>query len=147
MVVGGLLIYAAGLALMIVSPTGTLLNLSAGILTGVGIAASSFSIVMVAFGRSVPQEKRTLIFGIATAASSFGQFLFAPIGQALISGFGWQTTLIYAAAMLVLIIPLAYALRGRSERAGMHVEMPLGEAMRRAWGSRHRSSGRRSRPA
>ncbi|MBN9310767.1 MFS transporter [Devosia sp.] len=133
-IVGGLVIYAIGLALMVVSPTGTLLNLSAGIVTGVGIATSSFSIVMVAFGRSVPQEKRTLIFGIATAASSFGQFLFAPIGQALISGFGWQSTLLYAGALLVLIIPLAYALRGRSERAGGHVEMPFREALRRAWG-------------
>ena len=133
-IVGGLVIYAIGLALMVVSPTGTLLNLSAGIVTGGGIATSSFSIVMVAVGRSVPQEKRTLIFGIATAASSFGQFLFAPIGQALISGFGWQSTLLYAGALLVLIIPLAYALRGRSERAGGHVEMPFREALRRAWG-------------
>ena len=45
---------------------------------------------MAAFGRNVPQEKRCLIFGIATAASSFGQFVFAPISQGFISAFGWQ---------------------------------------------------------
>src|SRR5687767_2075516 len=44
-IVAGLLMYAAGLALMVWSPTPGLLNLSAGVLTGVGIAASSFSIV------------------------------------------------------------------------------------------------------
>src|SRR5690606_2925293 len=109
-IVGGLLIYAVGLALMVVSPDGTILNLTAGVLVGVGIATSSFSIVMTAFGRSVPQEKRPLIFGVATAASSFGQFAFAPIGQAFIQNFGWQSTLIYAAALLVLIMPLTYAL-------------------------------------
>ena len=86
----GLVTYALGLALMTISPTGDLLNLTAGVLTGVGIATSSFSIVMAAFGRNVPAEKRSLIFGVATAASSFGQFIFAPIGQGFISAFGWQ---------------------------------------------------------
>ena len=88
-VVFGLIVYALGLALMVVSLSGTLLNLSAGVLTGVGIATSSFSIVMAAFGRNVPQEKRSLIFGVATAASSLGEFVFAQIGESLISSFGW----------------------------------------------------------
>jgi len=101
---------------------------------GVGIATSSFSIVMAASGRNVPQEKRTLVFGIATAASSFGQFAFAPIGQAFISNFGWQSTLFYAAMLLCLIIPLAYALRGRTEHVAGQVDFKLGEALRRAWG-------------
>jgi predicted MFS family arabinose efflux permease len=132
-IVGGLLVYAAGLALMVISPSGTLLNLSAGIVVGVGIATSSFSMVMVAFGRSVPQKKRPLVFGVATAASSFGQFAFAPIGQGFISAFGWQSTLLYAAMLIVLLIPLAYALRGRSERSASTVDMPFGVAMKRAW--------------
>ncbi len=133
-VIGGLVIYAVGLALMVMSPDGTAMNLTAGIITGVGIATSSFSIVMIAFGRSVPQEKRTLVFGIATAASSFGQFAFAPIGQAFISNFGWQSALLYAGVLLLLIIPLTYTLRGRTERSPGQVEMPFGEAIRRAWG-------------
>jgi MFS family permease len=132
-IVAGLLVYATGLALMVVSPSGTLLNLTAGIIVGVGIASSSFSLVMVAFGRSVPQEKRGLIFGIATAASSFGQFVFAPIGQGFISNFGWQSALTYFAAILALVIPLTFALRGRSSAAGGHVEMPFGAALKRAW--------------
>ncbi len=133
-IVGGLLLYALGLALMVVSPTGTLLNLTAGIVVGVGIATSSFSIVMIAFGRSVPQEKRSLVFGVATAASSFGQFAFAPIGQAFITGFGWQSTLLYAAALLALTIPLAYALRGRTQHAAGQADLRFMEALSRAWG-------------
>ena len=132
----GLLLYAAGLALMVVSPTGALLDLTAGVLCGVGIATSSFSIVMVAFGRSVPQEKRSFIFGIATAASSFGQFIFAPIGQGFISAFGWQSTLIYLGVILVLAIPLAFALRGRSEHVAGQLDMPFQQALRRAWDNR-----------
>lgn len=133
-IVGGLLIYAAGLALMVVSPDGTTLSLTAGVLTGVGIATSSFSIVMAAFGRSVPQEQRPLIFGVATAASSFGQFAFAPIGQAFIQNFGWQSTLIYAAMLLVLVIPLTYALRGRTEHVAGQADLKFMEALARAWG-------------
>ena len=133
-IVGGLLVYALGMALMVVSPSGSLLNLTAGIVVGVGIATSSFSIVMIAFGRSVPPEKRSLVFGVATAASSFGQFAFAPIGQAFITGFGWQTTLLYAAALLALIIPLAYALRGRTQHAAGQADLKFMEALSRAWG-------------
>ena len=133
-VVFGLLVYAAGLVLMVVSPNAILLDLTAGILCGVGIATSSFSIVMIAFGRNVPQEKRSLIFGVATAASSFGQFAFAPIGQGFISAFGWQNALIYLAMFLVLVIPLAYALRGRTENTTGQADFKFMQALSRAWG-------------
>jgi MFS family permease len=133
-VIAGLVLYAVGMALMVVSPSGTLLNLTAGIIVGVGIAASSFSIVMIAFGRNVPQEKRSLIFGIATAASSFGQFLFAPIGQGFIGAFGWQTALLYLAALLVMVIPLTYALRGRTASGTGQADLPFMRALAKAWG-------------
>src|SRR5690606_32994488 len=134
-IVGGLLLYAVGLTLMLVSPSGSLLNLTAGVIVGVGIATSSFSIVMVAFGRNVPQEKRPLIFGIATAASSFGQFLFAPISQGFISAFGWQSALIYLAGGLLLVIPLTWALRGKSSApAAGHADLPFMRALATAWG-------------
>src|SRR3569833_1540511 len=113
-IVAGLVLYAAGLVLMVALPSALLLDLTAGVLCGVGIATSSFSIVMVAFGRNVPQEKRPLIFGVATAASSFGQFAFAPIGQGFISAFEREKTLVYLAVFLIAVIPLAYALRGKS---------------------------------
>ena len=41
-IVFGLLLYAAGLVLMVLSPTALLMDLTAGILCGVGIATSSF---------------------------------------------------------------------------------------------------------
>ncbi|RYE08303.1 MAG: MFS transporter [Hyphomicrobiales bacterium] len=133
-VVFGLVVYAAGLVLMVVSPDALLLNLTAGILCGVGIATSSFSIVMVAFGRNVPAEKRPMIFGVATAASSFGQFAFAPIGQGFISAFEWQNALVYLAVFLVAAIPLAWALRGKTENPTGQADLRFMEALSRAWG-------------
>jgi MFS family permease len=133
-VVAGLVVYALGMVLMVYSPSGGLLNITAGVIVGVGIASSSFSIVMAAFGRNVPQEKRPLIFGIATAASSFGQFAFAPLGQAFITNFGWASALLYLAAILALVIPLTYALRGRTENTTGQADVPFMQALSRAWG-------------
>jgi predicted MFS family arabinose efflux permease len=132
-IVFGLLIYVAGLALMVVSPSGSLLNLSAGVMIGVATATSGFSIIMVAFGRNVPQEKRPLIFGIATAASSFGQFLFAPISQGFIANFGWANALLYLAGGVLVMLPLTYALRGKSHEPAGHVELPWTQILRKAW--------------
>ena len=130
----GAVIYALGVFTMAFSPSASVLAVTAGIVTGVGIAVCSFSVVMAAFGRSVPVEKRSLIFGVATAASSFGQFAFAPISQGFISAFGWQSALLYLGMALLLIIPLSYALRGRTENPVGHADLPFMQALARAWG-------------
>ena len=133
-IIAGLAFYAAGLLLMVISPTALLLNLTAGVLCGVGIAASSFSIVMIAFGRNVPQEKRPLIFGVATAASSFGQFAFAPIGQGFISAYGPTTALLLLSGFVALVPILAASLSGKGFSAdtepAQSVRQALTQAMR-----------------
>src|SRR5687768_7585858 len=103
-IAAGAVIYAAGIALMSFAHTPALLYLSGGLLVGVGVATASFSIVMAAFGRLVPPEKRSWAFGIATAAGSLGQFIFAPLGQGFIAAFGWQTALLLLASMVLLIL-------------------------------------------
>lgn len=133
-IAAGLVVYAVGLALTAISPSGTVLFFTAGIISGAGFATCSFSIVMAAFGRSVPMEKRSFIFGIATAASSFGQFLFAPVSQGFISAFGWQSAFVWLAAIVVCVVPLSVALRGRTERAAGEADLRFMEALARAWG-------------
>jgi MFS family permease len=133
-IAAGAALYGLGVLGMAFSPDAALITLTAGIVTGVGIAVCSFSVVMAAFGRSVPMEKRSLIFGVATAASSFGQFAFAPISQGFINAFGWQSALIYLAMAVLLIIPLSYALRGRTENTTGHADLPFMQALAKAWG-------------
>jgi predicted MFS family arabinose efflux permease len=132
-VAGGIVLYAAGVALMAISPDAGMLTLTAGVIIGVAIAISSFSIVMAAFGRNVPAQKRSLYFGIATAASSFGQFLFAPIGQGFINAFGWQQALFYFAFILLALLPLSYALRGTAPKAVAGVDLGFMDALTKAW--------------
>ncbi|MCB9994136.1 MAG: MFS transporter [Hyphomicrobiaceae bacterium] len=130
----GTLIYVAGFFGMAFASSESMLYLTAGLLMGVGIAATSFGLVMAAFGRKVPQEKRPFIFGVATAASSMGQFVFAPLGQSFISAFGWQNALIYIGALLLLVIPLSVTLRGKADHTTGGADMPFMQALARAWG-------------
>jgi MFS family permease len=106
----GAILYSLGLATMAYADTPPMLHLTAGLIVGFGLAGASFTIVIGAFGKLMPPEWRSIAFGVGTAAGSFGQFLFSPLAVALIDRFGWQHTLIIFAAVVLLILPLSFAL-------------------------------------
>jgi MFS family permease len=106
----GAVIYAAGLALMGYATTPLELHLTAGVLIGFGMSGASFSLVLGAFGKLMPENMRSFAFGLGTAAGSFGQFLFSPLSVALIGAVGWQLTLVILGATVLLILPLSIAL-------------------------------------
>jgi MFS family permease len=112
----GALVYALGLGLMAYASTPGMLHLSAGLLVGLGLSGSSFTVVLGAFGRLLPPHWRSIAFGAGTAAGSFGQFLFSPLAVALIDQLGWQHTLLVFAATVLLIAPLAWALAAPREQ-------------------------------
>ena len=88
----GAVLYALGLASMAYASTAGMLHLTAGAVIGFGLAGSSFTIVIGAFGKLMPPQWRSLAFGAGTAAGSFGQFVFSPLAVALIDSLGWQDT-------------------------------------------------------
>src|SRR6476659_1692395 len=102
----GAVLYCSGLVLMSFSTTPGMLDLSAGVLTGLGIAGTSFTLVLAAFSKLMPPEWRGFAFGIGTAAGSFGQFLFSPLAVALIGHLGWQDALI-ALGVFTLLMDMA----------------------------------------
>lgn len=108
--VGGVL-YTIGLLLMAVSSTGWLLNLSVGLILGLALSATSFSVLLSAVGRAAPPEKRSLAMGIASAAGSFGQFVMLPSTLLLLQNFGWSAALVVSAILIAMIIPLAWMLK------------------------------------
>ena len=117
MVVGAIC-YALGLALMAHATSAGALDISAGVLIGFGLSGCSFNLVIGAFGKLLPESWRSLAFGAGTAAGSFGQFLYSPIGVALMDKFGWQTALLIFAGVTLLILPLALALATPAKPAG-----------------------------
>jgi MFS family permease len=106
----GALLYAAGLIIMRYSTTPLSLDISAGFLIGLGLSGCPFNLVLSAFGKLLPPEWRGIALGAGTAAGSFGQFLFAPFGVALLDNFGWQPALTVFAALMLLVVPLSLAL-------------------------------------
>jgi MFS family permease len=131
----GGVVYAAGVALMAVSPTPLAFNLTAGVLVGLGLSGASFTIVIAALGRLVPEDKSSQAMGLATAAGSLGQFIFAPLGQAFLTNYGWQTTLLLLAGSMVVVPALAVALKGGGGGRGVkEPALPARDAVRRAFG-------------
>jgi MFS family permease len=106
----GALLYAGGLLLMRYAATPLSLDLGAGVMIGFGLSGCSFNLVLSAFSKLLPAEQRGVALGLGTAAGSFGQFLFAPFGVALIDNVGWQAALTIFAALMLLIVPLSLAL-------------------------------------
>ncbi len=109
----GLVLYALGMALMAWAPTPLWLVLTAGLVIGLAQALAAFSIVLAAFARLLPEGRRSWAFGMATAASSLGQFLVVPLGQAFIASFGWHDALWLLGLCLLLVVPLTALLRTR----------------------------------
>jgi len=132
-VLGGLL-YAAGLALMALSDTPWSLSLSAGVLIGIGLSGTSFSVLLGVVGRALPPEQRSLGMGIAAAAGSFGQFIMLPGSLGLISLLGWSAALLALGLLVALIAPLALLVRDRPQPVSSGSEQSLGQALREAAG-------------
>jgi MFS family permease len=106
----GAVLYAGGLFVMCYAATPLSLDIGAGVLIGFGLSGCSFNLVLSAFSKLLPPEWRGLALGAGTAAGSFGQFVFAPFGVAMIDNFGWQAALTVFAILMLLIIPFSLAL-------------------------------------
>jgi MFS family permease len=132
--IGGTVLYVLGLALMSVSHAGWQLNLSAGLLIGVALGCTGFSIVYGVVGRAFPPEKRMAALGIVGAAGSFGQFVMLPYGQYLISLVGWSEALLILAVTVLLIVPLSAALVEDKKAQALHLHrQSIPEALREAF--------------
>jgi MFS family permease len=91
------------------------LIMSMGVLSAAGAGAGSFSILIGATAKQLPADKRAFASGFINAGGSFGQFVFAPLMQAIISSAGWIAAMLTMAATTLLTIPMAWPLRTRKE--------------------------------
>ncbi|MCC6888216.1 MAG: MFS transporter [Hyphomicrobiales bacterium] len=108
-VIAGAILYASGVYMMAQATTPGQLYLTSGVLIGFGLTGCSFNLIISSFGKLLPESWRSIAFGAGTAAGSFGQFLFSPLGVSLIDAFGWKATLEIFSGLLLLIIPLSLA--------------------------------------
>ncbi len=109
----GAVLLALGLAVTPFMHSKFGLILFLGVISAAGSGGASFAILMGATAQHLPAERRAFASGFINAGGSFGQFVFAPLAQALISAFGWVTALLSLAASALLTIPLALPLRDK----------------------------------
>lgn len=130
-IIGGAILYALGIWGMAESDGVLLLQLTGGVLVGLGIAFSAFTLAIAAMVRAVGPKKRSLVMGVGTAAGSMGQVVFSPVSQGFIAAFGWFNALLISAMIILIMVPLAFCLPGSSgnQEAGDQGEQTLREAV------------------
>ncbi|MEY3296482.1 MAG: hypothetical protein RLZZ451_2530 [Pseudomonadota bacterium] len=109
--VGGAVLYAAGLAVMASATSGIGFLGGTGLLLGMAQAGTTYAVIYGVIARNVAPERRSWAMGVAAAAGSFGQFLMVPVESWLIAGAGWQNALFILSLAALLIIPLAFGLK------------------------------------
>ncbi|MGN0924447.1 MFS transporter [Ectopseudomonas mendocina] len=129
--IGGVL-YVLGLLCMGMADSPLSLSLSAGLLIGIGLSGTSFSVILGVVGRAVPAEKRSMAMGIAAAAGSFGQFAMLPGTLGLIGWLGWSSALLALGLLVALILPLAAMINEAPSPVSTGPQQTLGEALREA---------------
>ena len=116
LVLGGVML-AVGTAATPFMSTQWGLIFSMGILSAAGAGAGSFSILIGATAQRLPASRRAFASGFINAGGSFGQFVFAPLMQAIIAGAGWVYAMLTMAAATLFTIPLSWPLRGKKAAA------------------------------
>jgi MFS family permease len=116
LVVGALLV-ALGTALIPFMDTTPGLILAIGVLAAGGAGMAGPAVLMAATTRLVAPERRAFATGVVNAGGSFGQFVFAPIAQGITAAAGYVAALHTLAALTLLALPAAWALRGRAKLA------------------------------
>jgi predicted MFS family arabinose efflux permease len=101
------------------------LTLAIGIVIAAGAGAGSFSVLVGATAQHIPAQQRSFAGGVINAGGSMGQFIFAPLNQAVMSVFGWMHAMWMMAVLALTTVPMAWWLRGRPQPKTAVVENPM----------------------
>lgn len=106
---GGATLFGVGMILTATGgPLQTILGL--GVVSGLGLAATSFSVVLGPVGRAVSPQYRTVALGTGSALGSLGMMALIPVSQSLIASRGPDGAVWWLAGLAFLSVPLALLL-------------------------------------
>ena len=133
----GVLIYAAGLMLMMVATSALVFTLGAGLCVGLALSCTASSMTMTVASRTVSAAKRSVTMGAVSAAGSLGLVIASPLAQTLISTAGWQVALIGFLGLVAVMLPAAL-FAGRADKIEIaksdEIEQTLGAVVQTALG-------------
>ena len=115
-IVACLLATSAGLYLMYAATGPVSLALS-GVLMGIGVSGTGVTALVGVIGRMAPPEKRLSAIASIGMSAGVGGFVALPVMHLLIDAAGWQGSLLWLIAVTLLLIPLAWPIRGKPAAA------------------------------
>lgn len=130
--VAGVLILSVGSAMTPFMSSGLGLVISIGLLSAIGSGAGSFSVLIGAVAGRVPANQRGTAAGVINAGGSFGQFVFAPLLQTLITLLGWMGAMWSLAVITLGALPLVRVMGRSSSDAALPTARGAGGSMRTA---------------
>ncbi len=104
----GSLLFIAGVVLTATAQGALPIVLGAGVLIGVALACTTSGITANIAARVVQPTRRTLAFGIVSAAGSVGTMLTAPIAAYMLNHDGWRAGLWAFSILAVAMLPAAW---------------------------------------
>ncbi len=111
----GAVIYAIGLAITATAKGAGPITLGTGVLIGIALSCTTSGIAANVAARVISPERRSLGFGLVSAAGSIGTFFAAPIGQAVMQAGGWRMALGAFFVLSLFMLPAAF-LAGKAGR-------------------------------
>jgi predicted MFS family arabinose efflux permease len=116
LMLGGALVYIAGLVLLATAGGLVPVILGAGLMIGFAMACTGPAMTMAVAAKAVPAHVRSTVLGIVSAAGSLGAMIAAPIGQVLMQDQGWRIGLVGFIVMALAMLPAAwFASKGDSD--------------------------------
>ena len=133
----GVLVYAAGLVIMMISTSALVFTLGAGVCVGIALSCTASSMTMTVTSRVVSAAKRSVAMGAVSAAGSLGLVLASPLAQTLITHAGWQIALVGFLGLAAVMLPAAL-FAGHADKVDIHraddTSQPLSAVVQTALG-------------
>jgi predicted MFS family arabinose efflux permease len=105
--VAGAMLYAAGVAITALATNAAMITLGTGVLVGIALSCTTTGIAANVAARVIVPSRRSLGFGIVSAAGSVGTFFAAPFGQAVMQAGGWRVALGAFVVVSLFMLPAA----------------------------------------
>lgn len=138
--IAGGFIYGAGLLLTVFAGNALMVMMGAGVLIGVALSCTTSGVAAKVAARVVRPERRSLAFGLVSAAGSIGTFFCAPLAQGVIQSSGWQMAMFVFIALAAAMLPAAL-MGGRADSVPMEALKDGGDTMRSTLAEARRHGG------
>lgn len=115
LMVGGSLLYLAGLVLLATAHGMWAVVLGGGLLIGMAMATTGTAMAMAAASSAVSAPVRSLVLGCVSASGSLGAMIAAPLGQSITGAWGWRMGLASFVILALIMLPAAW-LGGRVDQ-------------------------------